>query len=45
MAFLSIRESSSYLPSVLFGSRAFLALRWMMARMILGEVASRKGFT
>jgi hypothetical protein len=40
MAFPSVPESSSYLPNVLFISRAFLALRWMMPEAILGEVAS-----
>jgi hypothetical protein len=35
----------SCLPGVLFGSRAFLALRWTVPEMILGEVASRCGFT
>jgi hypothetical protein len=45
MAFPSVPESSSYLPGVLFGSRAFLALRWTMPGMILGEVALQSGFT
>jgi hypothetical protein len=45
MAFPSVLESCSYLPGVLFSSRAFLVLRWTMPRMILGEVASRSGFT
>jgi hypothetical protein len=40
MAFPSVLESSSYLSGVLFGSQAFLTLRWTMLRMILGEVAS-----
>jgi hypothetical protein len=40
MVFPSVPESSSYLPGVLFGSWAFLALRWLMPRMILREVAS-----
>jgi hypothetical protein len=40
-----VPESSSYLPGVLFGFQTYLALRWMMLRMILGEVASRNGFT
>jgi hypothetical protein len=45
MAFLSVTKSSSYLPGVLFGSQTFLALRWTMSEMILGEVASRNGST
>jgi hypothetical protein len=45
MAFLSVLESSSYLPTVLFSSQAFFALRQMMPRTILGEVASLSGFT
>jgi hypothetical protein len=45
MAFPSVPESSSYLLGVLFGSRAFLALRWMMLETILREVASRSSFT
>jgi hypothetical protein len=45
MAFPSVPESSSCLLDVLFGSWAFLALRWMMSGMILGEVASQSGFT
>jgi hypothetical protein len=45
MASPLVLESSSYLQGVLFSSRAFLALRWMMAGTILGEVASRSGFT
>jgi hypothetical protein len=45
MAFPSIPEFSSRLSGVLFGSRAFLALRWMVPEMILGEVASRSGIT
>jgi hypothetical protein len=36
----SVPESSSYHPGVIFGSRAFLVLRWMMPGIILGEVAS-----
>jgi hypothetical protein len=40
MAFPSDPESSSYLLGVLSGSRAILTLRWMMPRMIHGEVAS-----
>jgi hypothetical protein len=36
---------SSCLPGVLFGSQAFLALRWTALGMILGEVTSRCGFT
>jgi hypothetical protein len=35
----SVLEPSSCLPGVLFGSQAFLAMRWMMSGMILGEVA------
>jgi hypothetical protein len=45
MASPSVPESSSYLPGVPFGSRAFLALRWTMPGTILGEVASQSGFT
>jgi hypothetical protein len=45
MAFPSVLDSSSYLLGVLFGSRLFLTLRWMMPEMILGEVASRSDFT
>jgi hypothetical protein len=45
MASLSVPESSSYLPGVLFGSRTFLALRWTMPGTIFGEVASHNGFT
>jgi hypothetical protein len=30
MVFPSVPESSSYLPGILFGSLAFLALRWTM---------------
>jgi hypothetical protein len=41
MVFSTVPESSSCHPVVLFGSRAFLALRWMMPGIILGEVASR----
>jgi hypothetical protein len=40
MAFPSVLESSSYLFDVLFGSRAFLAQRWLMPGTILEEVAS-----
>jgi hypothetical protein len=36
---------SSCLLCVLFGSRAFLALRWTTLEMILGEVVSQCGFT
>jgi hypothetical protein len=43
MVFSSVLESSSYFSGVLFSSRAFLALRWMMHGMILGEVASHVG--
>jgi hypothetical protein len=45
MAFPSVPKSSSYLLDVVFGSQAFLTLRWMMLEMILGEVASQSGFT
>jgi hypothetical protein len=45
MAFLSVPESSSYLSGIPFSSQAFLALRWMMSGMILGEVALQSGFT
>jgi hypothetical protein len=45
MVFPSVPESSSYLPSVLFSFRAFLALRWTMPRSIFGEVALQSGFT
>jgi hypothetical protein len=38
--FSSIPKPSSGLSGVLFSSRAFLAIRWMMPGMILGEVAS-----
>jgi hypothetical protein len=40
MAFPSVPGSSSYLPGALFGSRAFLVLRWSTPRMILRDVAS-----
>jgi hypothetical protein len=33
-------RSSSGLLGVLLGSQAFLALRWMMSRTVLGDVAS-----
>jgi hypothetical protein len=36
---------SSWLPGVLFGSRAFLALRWTMPETVLRNVASWHGFT
>jgi hypothetical protein len=36
---------SSCLPNVLFGSRAFLALRCMAPGMILGKVTSWCSFT
>jgi hypothetical protein len=36
---------SSGLPGVHLGSRAVLALRWMISRMVLGDVASWRGFT
>jgi hypothetical protein len=39
MAFILVPESSSYCPGVLFGYQEFLALRWKMLGMILGEVA------
>jgi hypothetical protein len=38
--FRSVLESSSGLLGVLFGSQAFLAMRWMMPRSILIEIAS-----
>jgi hypothetical protein len=38
--FGSVLESSPILLGVLFGSRAFLAMRWMMLETILGEDAS-----
>jgi hypothetical protein len=44
MVFPSVLESS-YLLGFLFGSRAFLVLRWTMPGTILGEVASRSSFT
>jgi hypothetical protein len=37
----SALESSPCILGVLFGSRAFLAMRWSMPGTILGEVASR----
>jgi hypothetical protein len=40
MVFGSVLESSSCLPGILFGSRASLAMRWMVPRTILGDVAS-----
>jgi hypothetical protein len=40
MAFPSVSKSSSYLSVVIFGSRAFLALRWMMPGTFLEELAS-----
>jgi hypothetical protein len=45
MVFLLVPESSSFLQCIVFGSRAFLALRWTTPGMILGAVASRSGFT
>jgi hypothetical protein len=38
--FGSVPESSPILLGVLFGSRAFLAMRWTMLETILGEDAS-----
>jgi hypothetical protein len=38
--FGSVLESSSSLLGVLFGSLAFLAMRWMILESILIEVAS-----
>jgi hypothetical protein len=40
MVFLSGLESSSCLSSVLFGSRTFLVMRWMMPEALPREVAS-----
>jgi hypothetical protein len=40
MVFSLVPESSSGSLGVLFGSHAFLAMRWTTPRMILGEVAS-----
>jgi hypothetical protein len=36
---------SSGLPSVLLASREFLALRWTMPEMVIGDVASWRCFT
>jgi hypothetical protein len=41
---LELPWPSSCLLGVLFGSRAFLALRWMAPVMIFGEVASQCDF-
>jgi hypothetical protein len=38
---LLVRESSSDLLGALFGSRAFLTMRWTVLGSVLGEVASQ----
>jgi hypothetical protein len=38
--FSPVPESSSCLPGVLFGSQAFLAMRWTMPGMALEKVTS-----